>query len=78
MGLPKVPFTMFDDGRVLGQIAQDVRLDPVLVLFPPTHRAFSRGPTVGSLFDCVLADGVGDHLGGLFIGGGEVDFVTEV
>ena len=75
---PKVPFAVLDDRRMFGQIAKFVRLNPMLVFFPPIHGAFSGGTAVGSFFHGMLANGVSDHFRGQFVGGGEVDFVAQV
>ena len=69
---------MFDDGCVFGQITEDVGFNPVFVLLSPTHSALTCGTTISPLLDGVLADGVGNHLGGLAIGSGKIDFIAEI
>ena len=69
---------MLDDGRMLGQGAEDMRLNQVLVLFRPTRVAFTQGTAIGALLECVLADGVGQHLRGKLVRCGEVNFVPEI
>src|SRR5690606_31331792 len=55
-----------------------VGLDEVFILFCPTGVAFAAGSAVGAFFDRPFPDGIGDHVGRLFIGGGEIDFVPKV
>jgi len=69
---------MLDDGRMLGQGAEDMRLNQVLVLFRPTRIAFTQGTAIGALLERVLADGVGQHLRGKLVRCGEVNLVPEI
>src|SRR5208282_792678 len=74
----KATFTMLDNGRVFGEIAEDVGLDPVLILFPPTRCVFSRRTTVRPLLDRALPDRVCQHFGSVFVRSGKIDFVAEI
>jgi hypothetical protein len=69
---------MLDDGRMFGQGAQDMRLNPVFVLLRPTRVALAKGTAIRPLFDSVLADGVGEHLGRKLVGSSEVDLVSKI
>ena len=50
----------------------------MFVLILPTHGVLACGPSIGPFLDRVFADGVGDHLGRLLVGGGEVNLVPEI
>lgn len=71
-------FAMFDYCAVPGQGSQDVWFDKMFILLGPTHVAFAKRTTIGAFLHRALADGIGDHLGSLFISSGEVDFVAQV
>jgi hypothetical protein len=71
-------FAVLNNGGVLGQRAQLMRLHPVFILLSPTRVALASRASVGAFLDRALADGVGQHFGSELVGGGEVDFVAEV
>ena len=69
---------MLDDRGVLRQGSEDMRFDQVFVLFRPTRVTLAEGAPVGSFLDCMLADGIGDHLRRLLIGRGKIDLIAEI
>ncbi len=69
---------MPNDSRVFGQGAKVVRFDPMLILLGPTRIAFACGATIRAFLDGSFADGVRDHVRGLFVSGGEVNLVSQV